>query len=89
MNTIVVVANASLFNLRVEMPIYSQVQKDGSEREVAKVNDFQVALRDLRAKTLVEKSRFRQLLGLLKTAGVLAAPQLIDVNKLFALLRKH
>lgn len=62
MNTIVLIANASLFNIRVEMPIYT-LEKD---IEVCKFKDFYHVLQRLGLKKFIEMSKFDQIIKTLK-----------------------
>lgn len=84
LSTIVTVANAAMYNFRVELPIYT----DEQDREVAKADEFLACLKTLGLKKLFEPSRFSQLQQTLKAHGIMKADQTLDVKKLFSYMRQ-
>lgn len=75
LNTIVLIANASLFNLRIEMPIYT----NESQAEIAKVLDFKAALNKMGLKRFVQDEHFDMIVSRLSVLDCIIEPGLINV----------
>ena len=61
LNTIVLIANACMYNFRLEMPIYT----DSAGVEVAKVDDFHYCILKLGLMKYVETNKFSDIIKLL------------------------
>jgi hypothetical protein len=79
----VLIANASLFNLRIEMPIYT----NESQAEIAKVSDFKAALSKMGLKRFVQDEHFDMIVTRLSNLDCIIEPGLINVQKFMNLLR--
>ena len=83
LNTIVMIANACMYNFRLEMPIYT----DSTGVEVVKVDDFHNCMTKLGLKKYVEAKKFNEIIKLLNDNNILISSELINVSSLFELLR--
>lgn len=67
LNTIVLIANASLYNFRIELPIYT----DSEDIEIATIDDFWNCLKALGLKKFTEEAKFKSLIDTLKLYGLM------------------